>query len=57
MYNIIIGGEEMAKKKKKKQQNKNVDKALGTLAIILTIINTLLLILNNIFSIIEKLSK
>lgn len=54
---MIIGGEEMAKKKKKKQQNKNVDKALGTLAIILTIINTLLLILNNIFSIIEKLSK
>ena len=47
----------MAKKKKKKQQNKNVDKALGTWAIILTIINTLLLILNNIFSIIEKLSK
>ena len=47
----------MAKKKKKKQQNKNVDKALGNLAIILKIINTLLLILNNIFSIIEKLSK
>ena len=37
---MIIGGEEMAKKKKKKQQNKNVDKALGTLAIILTNINT-----------------